>query len=278
MERVSIAYNGDGIRRTWFIPFPYGDLVRDIGVSLTAAGVETTLVYGSGFTVSEHCVVCAVPNGAILRIWLKSASALALAGQEERARAAEIAGLNEDRAAWHAEAASQLALEACLEASEKIKQNVAAAESQITTVRQEALEVAAQAENTLEAKAKELEGLAKAARQAFTRLYEKAVAALSEKAVGWLEQASLSGLNPVPEKAGLGRYSHGFCLVLPFGMFPVQHKSQIKWDGFFVVIPSCPGHGGTQSWTKPQPGLTGSEANANGSWWIPCGHEHKGLA
>lgn len=87
---TNIKYLSDGQSPFWHIPFPFGD-VSQVGVRLMGKdGLERELVYNSDYAVANSNVVCVVPAGQTLIIWLKTSISEARASND----AALLASLN----------------------------------------------------------------------------------------------------------------------------------------------------------------------------------------
>lgn len=82
---VSARYAGGGNNAAWFVPFPYGN-DAEVAVSLVGAdGQERRLKQGSDYLLSGNQVICIVPEGAILVIWLNASPEQAEAGAASQA-------------------------------------------------------------------------------------------------------------------------------------------------------------------------------------------------
>lgn len=96
-----------------------------------------------------------------------------------------------------------------------------------------------------------------------------------------LEQIKKPGIAPVLSKADIYPYSYGFFVENPNvrengnfqGLWQVKSLDEIAWDGFYVVLPDCPGHRIPTDWELPDPP---ADQTASGNDWLPCDH-HRSL-
>lgn len=79
---TNIKYLSDGSSPFWHIPFPFGD-ASQVGVRLMGKdGLERELVYNSDYAIANSNVVCVVPAGQTLIIWLKTSISEARASND----------------------------------------------------------------------------------------------------------------------------------------------------------------------------------------------------
>lgn len=302
---LNYRYEGDGIRRAFFIPFPYGG-AADIACDLLANGVTRRLQFGVDYRLVENCVIYALPHGAALEIMLITPLAQAEALREARAQAAEAAGISEARSAWHAQAAAQVAEDAAAQAENtaRIAQSSmtaieAKAQSAVKGFEARANELASSSLAAMESSlasartkaAKQLSDLAGDAKQSAARdlaLARKQAQEVSATALSEIEAAEVKALAAMAspgikaiawEDMEAGPLAQGFYVLnenLPaatqsMGIFCVDAVEGIRWDGFFAIIPGCPGHDGAS--LRPPQGSGGLNSGEN-PWWLPCDHEH----
>lgn len=68
--QTSVRYASDGTTAVWHVPFPY-TVTSDVGVKMIAAdGRERRLVEGTDYVISGSAVMCVVPAGQSICIWL----------------------------------------------------------------------------------------------------------------------------------------------------------------------------------------------------------------
>lgn len=85
--QTSVRYASDGTSAVWHVPFPFAS-PADVGVKLIAAdGRERRLTQGTDYVVSGGSVMCVVPAGESIVIWLDAPVEAALTA----ARAAALA-------------------------------------------------------------------------------------------------------------------------------------------------------------------------------------------
>ena len=85
--QTSVRYASDGTSAVWHVPFPFAS-PADVGVKLIAAdGRERRLTQGTDYVVSGGSVMCVVPAGCSIVIWLDAPVEAALTA----ARAAALA-------------------------------------------------------------------------------------------------------------------------------------------------------------------------------------------
>lgn len=285
---VSVRYRGDGKRRSFRIPFAYGSPVNvAVSVAESEDKSEAPLVYGEDYKIVDGCVVYdGLAMGMLLYISLKGLAERAQALQEERVRAAEFAGLNEERAAWHAQAAASIAEDAAEQAKAVASKAYADIEA----------EGHARAVDAVEKIRRETGAQVELLKADCERAIQE-VWAVAREAIARADNPGISAARSLEELAG---YQQGFFVINPnlakatafSGIWPVRKKEAMAWDGFFCVIPDCPGHTNGSGW---QPGETpgqpiqpgeqpgGSQKPGNPDedgkpdWWLPCFHKHGDL-
>lgn len=273
---TAVRYTGDGVAQAWLIPFPYGG-PGDLRVEITENGETSTLSHAAGdFRIIDRCVVCPVQSGAILAITLITPLYQVAALNERRVKAASLAMQNEERAAFHAQAAAQIAEDAAAiahAACEKLEENVA--------------DIVTPAEERIDALASSL--LADSA-----SLREAAITMIMQAAREAIERTHNPGLSAVPALSLLDTATQGFYVVNPYlsgqvgaqGIWGTRSINDIAWDGYFVILPDCPGHAGACAWTpsgfapgnaSPESGDGSDDAPRflEGKWWLPCDHVHQ---
>ena len=68
--QTSVRYASDGSAAVWHIPFPFRT-AADVGVKLIAAdGLEQPLSYGKDYVINGSSVMCVVPAGCSIVLWL----------------------------------------------------------------------------------------------------------------------------------------------------------------------------------------------------------------
>lgn len=68
--QTSVRYASDGTAAVWHIPFPFRT-AADVGVKLIAAdGLEQPLSYGKDYVINGNAVMCVVPAGYSIALWL----------------------------------------------------------------------------------------------------------------------------------------------------------------------------------------------------------------
>lgn len=290
MSQQSVRYELDGIRKTFPIPFPYGSHSDFACAKVDSDGEETRLTEGEDYHLVEHCLILDEPeeHDGRLHIFLVEPLARALEGNIARCEAAEAAGISEAHAAWHAEAAARIAREAAETAD-------SAARKAFGEIVERAQLETASATNTLEAIRDQAVSLAKeAAQQAVSQIYQ-----VCREAVERAHNPGIAALNAFERIYG---YSQGFFVVnrnlvnstASMGFWGARALSAIAWDGFFAIIPNCPGHAGSgwkpdeivwpddPLWNPGKPGSSTTKPGASqpggstvpGSRWLPCDHTH----
>ena len=70
--QTSVRYMSDGTSAVWHVPFPYAS-PTDVGVKQIAAdGMEKTLTQGTDYVLNGSAVMCVVPAGCSICIWLNA--------------------------------------------------------------------------------------------------------------------------------------------------------------------------------------------------------------
>lgn len=291
---TSIRYRGDGQRRIWFIPFPYG-CASDVGVSILEDGLERPV---ADWQELEHCVIYPVPAGAVISIWRCSSDVVCEAGQLAR-----VSGAAQACAAEPAPAVSLVSEPA---------QTVALMSETAPAVA--LMSESAPAAETQAASAAGVRLLQDAADQEVERLQEIMDEDLSQarsafqsdvsdelddfrESVGAIERESLlkiaaaanveiarterPGIRALPSLRDIMDKPPIFYVInsnlaeatATLGLFPVQRLEDVLWDGFFFILPGCWGH--TDRVDVSFPGAPGRPAEAGrDNWWQPCNHTH----
>lgn len=130
-----------------------------------------------------------------------------------------------------------------------------------------------------------------AARHEFQEFAQDAFDSIRDIGNEALKMITQPGFAALSELAEIDFYDQGFFVVndrlikptMPLGCWPVNNREDIAWDGFFFIVPDCPGHTGpiAGNWqTKdPQwpeepdrPGYPST--GGDGMDWLPCDHNH----
>lgn len=83
--QTSVRYASDGTSAVWHVPFPFAS-PADVGVKRIAAdGQERRLTLGTDYVVSGSAVMCVVPAGCSLALWLDAPIDAALAASRSAA-------------------------------------------------------------------------------------------------------------------------------------------------------------------------------------------------
>ena len=147
--QTSVRYASDGTSAVWHIPFPYRT-PADVGVKLIDnGGLEKALTCGKEYVINGSSVMCVVPAGCSIVLWLcaplddvLSASRTAAlapssapvavdsiaqaAAEAEESLAAKVATLTDDLAArqQQADAAAAVALDRLSAEADRLKDNI----------------------------------------------------------------------------------------------------------------------------------------------------------
>lgn len=83
--QTSVRYASDGTSAVWHVPFPFAS-PADVGVKLIAAdGQERRLSQGADYVINGSAVMCVVPSGCSIAIWLDAPIDAALAASRSAA-------------------------------------------------------------------------------------------------------------------------------------------------------------------------------------------------
>lgn len=289
---VSVKYKGNGSNFVWPMPFPFGDM-SDFGVRLKDSnGIERLLEPVRDYLVENTSLICLVPLGCEIILWLKTPPAEAEAANQARVMAASSPGQTAMTSA-NSRAASEPGpvfadgIDASLTSDAEMA--TAEAEKILANANSRATEIISEAEssarNLSRAAASEIETLLDRTRRYCEQLREKTWRE-AETAVKVGRQLSLyrnmPGISAVDSIKDLKRPSAGLFVVVPgithpptpfMGIWPVKCVGDMTFDGVFFIGPEYP-----EKITLPPadavPPPWIPEASGNSRDWIPCDHIH----